>query len=115
MGNLSEVTTPELLEKSPAMNEMLKGLGAMLEDTIELSAYTTLFLAHPDGRADLLKGRYIDCNHDVQEILKRIDVVKEKRLYSLKAEMFITEYDVQVRKMVEERRKKLAQKRSHKM
>jgi len=32
----------------------------------------TVFLAHPDALADKLKGKYIDSNHDLGEILKRI-------------------------------------------
>ena len=104
-GNLDDVTTPDLLEKSPAMKEMLKSLTPMSKDKIELPAYTTLFLAHPDGRADPLKGMYIDSNHDMEEILKRIEVVKSRKLYCLKGEMFTTEYDLQIRKMIEERRR----------
>lgn len=115
LGDLSLVTTPEHLEKSPAMNEMLKGLGQILKDKVELPAYTTLFLAHPDGRADPLKGRYVDSNHDLGELLKRIGTIKEKRLYCLKGEMFTTEYDLEVRKLVEERRRNLAKRGSSKI
>ena len=97
------------------MNEMLKGLGQMLKDKVELPAYTTLFLAHPDGRADPLKGRYVDSNHDLGELLKRIGTIKEKRLYCLKGEMFTTEYDLEVRKLVEERRRNLAKRGSSKI
>ena len=97
LGDPSQVTTPELLEKSPAMQQMLTQFYPMLKDKVELPAYTALFLAHPDGRADLLKGRYVDSNHDLEEILKRIDVVKKKQMYSLKADMFTNERDIEMR------------------
>jgi hypothetical protein len=103
--NVSEVTTPDILEKAPAMAQMLTHLSRMLKDKVDLPAYTALCLAHPDGRADPLKGRYVDSNHDLGEILKRINVVKEKRLYTLKADMFTTEHDLKMRKMFEERKK----------
>ena len=83
LGDPSQVTTPELLEKSPAMQQMLTQFYPMLKDKVELPAYTALFLAHPDGRADLLK---------------RIDVVKKKQMYSLKADMFTNEHDIEMRK-----------------
>jgi hypothetical protein len=93
LGEPSEVTTPELLEQSPAMRQFLTQFYPMLRDAVELPAYTAVFLAHPDGRADLLKGRYIDSNHDLGEIIKRIDVVKQEQMYSLKADLFPTEHD----------------------
>jgi len=105
LGNISEVTDPEILEKAPAMKQMLSNFFTILQDGVGLPAYTTLFLAHPDGRADALKGRYIDANHDLGEILKRIDVVREKRLYSLKADMFVTEYDLRLREILRQREK----------
>jgi len=76
----------------------------MLKDSVELPAYTAVFLAHPDGRADLLKGRYIDSNHDLEEILKRIDVVKNKQMYSLKADMFTNEHDIESREKLRKER-----------
>jgi len=69
----------------------------ILKDNVELPAYTAVFLAHPDGRADLLKGRYVDSNHDLEEILKRIDFVKKGKMYSLKADMFTNEHDIEMR------------------
>jgi len=69
---------------------MLTHFFIKLKDKVELSAYTALFLAHPDGRADPLKGMYIDSNQDLGEILKQIDVVMEKKLYSLKGDRFVT-------------------------
>jgi len=102
LGEPSEVTTPELLEQSPAMRQFLTHFYPMLRDAVELPAYTAVFLAHPDGRADLLKGRYIDSNHDLGEIIKRIDVVRRERMYSLKGDLFPTEQD---RKMRERYRK----------
>lgn len=97
LGDITEVTTPEILEKAPAMKQMLTNFFPILKDKVELPAYTAVFLAHPDGRADPLKGRYVDSNHDQGEILKRIDQVREKRMYSLKADMFATEHDVALR------------------
>jgi hypothetical protein len=108
LGNISEVTDPEILEKAPAMKQMLSNFFTILQDGVGLPAYTTLFLAHPDGRADPLKGRYIDANHDLGEILKRIDIVREKRLYSLKADMFVTEYDLRLREILRQREKENA-------
>lgn len=105
LGDITEVTTPELLEQSPVMKQHLTNFFPMLQDKVELPAYTTLFLAHPDGRADPLKGRYVDSNHDLGEILKRIEDVKEKRMYSLKADMFTTENDLKLRKLFAEREK----------
>jgi len=104
LGEPSQVTTPELLEKSPAMQQMLTRFYPMLKDSVELPAYTAVFLAHPDGRADLLKGRYIDSNHDLEEILKRIDVVKNKQMYSLKADMFTNEHDIESREKLRKER-----------
>jgi hypothetical protein len=98
--DINEVTTPEILEKSPAMVQVLTNFFPMLNDKVELPVYTTLFLAHPDGRADALKGRYVDSNHDMGEILKRMDIVKEKRMYTLKADMFTTERDAGLRKFL---------------
>ena len=50
IGDIFEVTTKELMEKSPAMKEMLTHSLPLLKDKIELPVYTILFLAHPDGR-----------------------------------------------------------------
>jgi hypothetical protein len=67
-----------------------------------LPAYTNLFLAHPNGRADGLKGMYIDSCHDLGEILKKMDVVKERNLYSLRVGMFTTEFDLEMRKVLKQ-------------
>jgi len=87
------------------MKQMLSNFFTILKDGVGLPAYTTLFLAPPDGRADPLKGRYIDANHDLGEILKRIDVVGEKRLYSQKADMFVTEHDLLMREILRQKEK----------
>jgi hypothetical protein len=104
LGHIEEVTTPDILEKAPELKAMLTSFFTILQDKAELPAYTTLFLAHPDGRADALKGRYIDANHDLGEILKRIDVVREKRFYTLKGDMFTTEYDIEMRKRMQQKK-----------
>jgi hypothetical protein len=101
LGEVSEVTTPEILEKVPELREILTSFFTILQDKVELPAYTALFLAHADGRADPLKGRYIDSCHDQGEIIKRIDIVREKRLYTLKGDMFTTEFDLEMRKRLQ--------------
>ena len=102
LGQVEYVTSPEILEKAPFLKPMLENFFTILQDKAELPAYTTLFLAHPDGRADPLKGRYIDSCHDMGELLKRIDTIKEKRMYSLKADMFPTEHDIAMKKKMAE-------------
>ena len=39
-------------------------------------------------KADALNGRYVNANHDIGEVLKRIDQVNDKNMYTLKADCF---------------------------
>jgi hypothetical protein len=36
----------------------------------------------------VLKGRYIHANHDIKEVLERIDKIEEDDMYTLKADTF---------------------------
>jgi hypothetical protein len=36
-----------------------------------------------------LKGRFIDCNHDIGMVLENLKEVEEKRMYELKADKFV--------------------------
>jgi len=38
-----------------------------------------------------LKGRYIDCCQDLGELVKRVNEIKEKGLYVLKADCYPTD------------------------
>jgi len=41
-------------------------------------------------KASELKGRYIDCNQDIGELLERIEEVKNERLNIMKVDMYPT-------------------------
>jgi hypothetical protein len=53
---ISEVTSLKLLEKSLVIKQMLTPFFPMLKDIVELHFYSTVFLGHPYGRTDPLKG-----------------------------------------------------------
>ena len=35
-----------------------------------------------------MKGRYVNANHDIKEVLQRIEMVEEDEMYTLKADTF---------------------------
>lgn len=63
------------------MKQMLTRFFPVLNDQIELPVYTTLFLAHPTGPGGSIEGKVYRLNRGLREILKRINNVKDKKLY----------------------------------
>jgi hypothetical protein len=50
----------------------------------QLSAWTSVLLA--TGAARELRGRYLDATHDLEDILKQSEIVKEKKMHTLKVD-----------------------------
>ena len=95
MGDPNYAIRPYVQEARPRLKEWVFGYLPSLNEDIGLGVWTMVYLATGKVsplnsliQADLLHGRYINANHDIGQVLKRIDQVKEFDMYSLKADTF---------------------------
>jgi len=86
MGDPDYAMLPYVRELRPKLREWVYGYLPSLNEDMDLAVWSTIFLAA--GKAKALKGRYINANHDIGQILSNIDVVEKNDLYRLKADTF---------------------------
>ena len=97
MGDPNYAMKPYAQEALPELKEWVFGYLPSLNEDIRLGVWTMVYLAAGKvasyeskltWKADTLNGRYINANHDIREVIKRIDQIKDKDMYSLKADCF---------------------------
>jgi len=91
MGDPEYAMRPYVRELRPKLRDWVFGYLPSLDEDMELAVWSMVFLA--SGKAGALKGRYVNANHDMGEVLKRSDEIIEKDMYSLKSDIFKTVKD----------------------
>ncbi|KAK5193112.1 hypothetical protein LTR99_001768 [Exophiala xenobiotica] len=86
MGDPETAMRPYVRELRPTLWKWVEGYLPSLDEDMELAVWSMVFLA--SGKAAALKGRYINANHDIGEVLKRADAVISRNMYTLKADTF---------------------------
>ncbi|KAJ9605132.1 hypothetical protein H2200_010522 [Cladophialophora chaetospira] len=86
MGDPDYAMRPYVGELRPNLKKWVYGYLPSLNEDMDLAVWSMVFLA--SGKAAPLKGRYLNANHDIGEVLKRAKLVKDNNLYILKADTF---------------------------
>lgn len=101
LSDINYVTKDYVRKAAPEIPKLIEGvLKTILDCTPKLPAWSCCFLFsskvfspfdETDSKGNELRGKYIDCCQDLGELIKRIDEIKEKRLYILKADIYPTD------------------------
>jgi len=70
----------------PGMKANVANFVAIQKDTVQLCAYTCVFLA-ADARAEGIKGRYIDVEQDIAAVSEASEEIVAKNLHDLKLDL----------------------------
>ncbi|KAI5118705.1 hypothetical protein M0805_003361 [Coniferiporia weirii] len=72
---------PDVELMQNGFSERIKNVYENFVDTPELCAWTCVYLA--TGHAAELRGRYVDVEDDIEDLVRQADIVKEKNMYDL--------------------------------
>ncbi|KAK4936391.1 hypothetical protein LTR10_022717 [Elasticomyces elasticus] len=86
MGDPETAMRPYVRELRPTLWKWVEGYLPSMDEDMALAVWSMVFLA--SGKAAVLKGRYVNANHDIGEVLKRADAVVSRDMYALKADTF---------------------------
>jgi len=80
-----EPLTQDVIDEFPGVAEIFEEFQKTFRTSLDVPAQTCVYIA--TGKAkDALKGKYFDCEQNIQTVVDHADEIKEKDLYELKVE-----------------------------
>ncbi|KAF4550342.1 Hypothetical protein D9617_17g046100 [Elsinoe fawcettii] len=89
MGDTEYAMRPRVQKSRPDLGRWVFGYLPSLDEDMRLAVWTIVFIA--SGKAAALKGRCLNANHDIGQLLERARYIEKRNMYALKADLFDVE------------------------
>lgn len=79
-----EPLTQDVVDEFPGVADIFEQFQKTFRTSLDVPGQTCVYIA--TGKAKALKGKYFDCEQDIQTVVDNVDEIKKNDLYELKVE-----------------------------